>query len=75
MVCDSLPSGRRWFHTAVVREARAIYWENENANGCYPEPKGEIISVVLFHRTAVRVCLVSLVVEPMCLMLIHRVKL
>ena len=35
--------------------ARVIYWENDNASGCCTEPKGEIISVVLLHRTAVRV--------------------
>lgn len=34
--------------------ARVIYWENDNASGCCTEPKGEIISVVLLHRTAVR---------------------
>lgn len=33
--------------------ARAIYWENDNAIGCCTEPKGEIISVVLYHRPAV----------------------
>lgn len=75
LVCDSLPSGCRWFHTAVVSDGKSYLLENDNAIGCCTEPKGKIISVVLYHKPAVSVRLVSLLVKPILSMLIRRIQL